>query len=129
MSENLTLLALLRSALAGSDLWEGDEREEVAQAMGASVTEGVLKELIDEDATRGVGERLQEAILSGEDMLAVAQQEGIAQDDAFAEAFGNALAEVLNEIIEVSDADDASALRRHLHEAIITKMQENIEAS
>ena len=123
----LTLESLLRDALEENHLLEAADRDAVVATMARTVTERVLADLIEAADSRALGEQLQEAMLRGSDLLEVARQEGFVAQDAFGEAFGSALAKVLDELVEVSEEDDASNLRRRLHAAVLTRMQEEIE--
>jgi len=126
MSEQLTLRMLLMAGISESQLWDVDEREAINEKLAASVSARTLQLLIEDEATRDLGEQLQEALLDGSDLLQVAASNGMAQEDAFAEAFSAALAAVLDEVVELSEADDASALRKRLHDAIATAMRDAV---
>jgi len=124
--KQLTLRMLLMAGINESQLWDVDEREAINEKLAASVSERTLHLLIESEATRDLGERLQEALLDGSDLLQVAANNGMAQEDAFAEAFSAALAAVLDEVVELSEADDATELRKRLHDAIATAMRDSV---
>lgn len=124
MSSPVSLAHLLAYALKDAHIFEASEREGVAEKLADSVAERMLHRLADEEPTRNLAERLQEVLLHGDDLLVAATRARLTRDDAFASVFSVVLAEILDEIIELTETDDATELRRRLHDAVIGQMQE-----
>lgn len=126
MSIKLSLTDLLHAGLDQTLMFEAEEREELAEAIAASVKERTLQLLMDDDMSRELGERLQAELLGGDDLLQAAVNIGVAGEEPFAEAFSVALAAVLDELIEVSEEQDATQLRKRLHGAVTEALHERI---
>jgi len=121
--EPLTLRVLLRDALAARAVMQGEDREQVLEALTQAVTQDLLDRLSGEENTQDLADRLQGAVSEGEDILAAAVRTGAIAEDAFGQALGDALASGINDVIELAaDDEDAEDLRAALFATILDRL-------